>query len=81
MAEASSGRSELLLEIGFEEMPAPWLPGLTAQLRDLFAAAAEREKLEAREVAAYSTPRRLVLRAEMARRRDTDEKTAPALME
>jgi glycyl-tRNA synthetase beta chain len=51
---------ELLLEIGVEELPAAWLPGLTTQLG---------EKLEARlktlrlvpdvRVETYSTPRRL----------------------
>ena len=42
--------AELLLEIGFEEMPAPWLPGLAEQLRARFLEAAAREFLEAGSV-------------------------------
>jgi glycyl-tRNA synthetase beta chain len=57
--------AELLVEIGFEEMPAPWLPGLAEQLRDRFREAADRESLGARDVAVAYTPRRLVLRAEL----------------
>jgi len=33
--------AEFLLEIGFEEMPAPWLPGLREQLAQRFREAAE----------------------------------------
>ena len=43
--------AELLLEIGFEEMPAPWLPGLAEQLRTRFLEAAGREFLETGNVA------------------------------
>ena len=43
--------AELLLEIGFEEMPAPWLPGLAEQLRARFLEAAAREFLEAKDAA------------------------------
>jgi glycyl-tRNA synthetase beta chain len=57
--------AELLLEIGFEEMPAPWLPGLAEQLRARFLEAVGREFLEAGDVAVAYTPRRLVLRAEV----------------
>jgi glycyl-tRNA synthetase beta chain len=57
--------AELLLEIGFEEMPAPWLPGLAEQLRARFLEAAGRGLLEAGGVAVAYTPRRLVLRAEV----------------
>ena len=53
-------RAEFLLEVGFEEMPAAWLPALTAQLRERFVEAAERERLEPAGVLAFSTPRRLV---------------------
>lgn len=56
---------ELLLEIGFEEMPAPWLPALAAQLSIKLAAAAERESLDPRDTQTYHTPRRLVLRADV----------------
>jgi glycyl-tRNA synthetase beta chain len=59
---------EFLLEIGFEEMPSAWLPGLTDQLRDRFTEAAIRESLEPGEVQAFETPRRLVLRADLLAR-------------
>ena len=72
---------ELLVEIGFEEMPAPWLPGLAEQLRTRFVDAAAREFLEARDAAVAWTPRRLVLRAELpARQSDREEPVwGPAL--
>ena len=77
MAESA----EFLLEIGFEEMPAPWLPALTAQLRERFVEVAERERLEPTGVLALSTPRRLVLRADVRRRQDDREEPVwgPAL--
>jgi hypothetical protein len=73
--------AEFLLEIGFEEMPAAWLPALTAQLRERFLEAAERERLEPVEVLALSTPRRLVLRAHVRRKQDDREESVwgPAL--
>ena len=49
---------ELLLEIGVEEMPASWLPGLTAQLADAAAGAAGRRRLGVRSVASKRSPRR-----------------------
>ena len=63
---------ELLIEIGVEELPAAWLPGLTRQLG---------ERLEARlkdariapgaPVETYSTPRRLTARlAKIAERQE-----------
>jgi glycyl-tRNA synthetase beta chain len=73
--------AELLLEIGFEEMPAPWLPGLAEQLRARFLESAAREFLEAEGVCTCHTPRRLVLRAEVpARQPDREEPVwGPAL--
>jgi glycyl-tRNA synthetase beta chain len=65
---ASGASSEFLLEVGCEEIPAPWLPELAEQLRVRFAEAAERERLEPREVASWQTPRRLVVRARVCRR-------------
>jgi len=52
---------ELLIEIGFEEMPAPWLPGLADQLGRRFTEAAGREFLEPKDIQVFQTPRRLVL--------------------
>jgi glycyl-tRNA synthetase beta chain len=72
---------ELLVEIGTEEMPAPWLPGLADQLRARFLEAAQREQLGARDATAWWTPRRLVLRAELpVRQPDREEPVwGPAL--
>jgi glycyl-tRNA synthetase beta chain len=73
--------AEFLLELGCEEMPAPWLPGLTAQLRERFSEGASRERLYPDDVQAFSTPRRFVLRAQVRRRQDDREETVfgPAL--
>ena len=68
---------ELLLEIGVEELPASWLPGLTRQMA---------ERLEARlkefriapgaPVESFSTPRRLTARvARIAERQDDLDET------
>jgi glycyl-tRNA synthetase beta chain len=66
--------AELLVEIGFEEMPAPWLPALAEQMQARFLEAAARESLEAKDAAVAYTPRRLVLRAEVpARQADREE--------
>ncbi|MGE0813960.1 MAG: glycine--tRNA ligase subunit beta [Vicinamibacterales bacterium] len=64
---------ELLIEIGTEELPARWLPGLTAQ----FGEALEKRLGEARlapaePVETFSTPRRLVVRAARVPERQTD---------
>ena len=51
---------ELLLEIGVEEMPASWLPGLTAQLAARLTARLNEEGLPSRTtVETHGTPRRL----------------------
>ena len=52
---------ELLLEIGVEELPASWLPGLTAQLADALKARLTEDGLSARSapVETLRTPRRL----------------------
>ena len=73
--------AELLIEIGFEEMPAPWLEGLAKQLQTRFVDAAAREFLEPKEVRFAWTPRRLVLAAELdARQSDREEPVwGPAL--
>jgi glycyl-tRNA synthetase beta chain len=66
---------ELLLEVGCEEVPAPWLPDLTRQLAKRFTELADKEGLEPAAVEAFSTPRRLVLRADVvARQADREEK-------
>jgi glycyl-tRNA synthetase beta chain len=65
--------AELLVEIGFEEMPAPWLPGLAEQLRARFLEAAGREFVEAKATTVLYTPRRLVLRADVPSRQPDRE--------
>jgi glycyl-tRNA synthetase beta chain len=66
---------EFLLEVGVEEMPAGWLPGLTEQIRQRFLELAQREHLGPGDIRSYSTPRRLVVTGEVqARQPDREEK-------
>ena len=54
---------ELLIEIGVEELPAAWLPGLTRQLADHVRSRLEQERLAAgAHVETFATPRRLTAR-------------------
>ncbi len=64
---------ELLIELGTEELPASWLPELTAQFGSRIEArlAAERMAVET-PVETFSTPRRLVVRAERVPERQSD---------
>ena len=64
---------ELLLEIGCEELPASWLPGLTNQIGDLVSAQLREHRLPAEAPAeTYSTPRRLTVRIAHIPERQTD---------
>jgi glycyl-tRNA synthetase beta chain len=55
---------ELLIEIGCEELPAAWLPGLIEQLRTAAAASlAEQRLASGAPIETYGTPRRLTVRA------------------
>jgi glycyl-tRNA synthetase beta chain len=55
---------ELLLEIGTEEIPASWLPGLTTQLGTVLEAKLKEARLTTDEpIETYSTPRRLTVRS------------------
>jgi glycyl-tRNA synthetase beta chain len=64
---------ELLLEIGCEEIPASWLPGLTAQLgTQLGAQLKERRLLPEAPIETFSTPRRLTARIAKLAERQTD---------
>lgn len=64
---------ELLIEIGTEELPASWLPDLTAQFGARIEARLAAERLAvATPVETYSTPRRLVVRAARVPERQTD---------
>lgn len=68
---------ELLLEIGVEEMPASWLPGLTVQLRDRLTARLQEEGLPSKgSVEAFATPRRLTAcQSELVDRQDDRDET------
>ena len=53
---------ELLIEIGVEEMPASWLPGLTVQLTDVTRGALKTARLDIDgTVDSWTTPRRLTV--------------------
>ena len=64
---------ELLLEIGCEELPAGWLPGLTNQVGDIVAAQLREHRLPPESpVETFSTPRRLTVRVVRIPERQTD---------
>ena len=64
---------ELLIEIGVEEMPASWLPGVTAQLASRLEARLKELRLPATApIETYSTPRRLTARIAKLAERQTD---------
>jgi glycyl-tRNA synthetase beta chain len=64
---------ELLLEIGCEEIPASWLPGLTTQLGQHLENRLKELRLSTTApVEAYSTPRRLTGRVAKLSERQTD---------
>jgi glycyl-tRNA synthetase beta chain len=64
---------ELLLELGSEEIPASWLPGLTRQIRDGLDGALRAHRLSAdAPVESYSTPRRLTARIAKIAERQND---------
>jgi glycyl-tRNA synthetase beta chain len=68
---------ELLIEIGVEELPAPWLPGLNRQLRDRLEARLKEFRIApGAAIESYSTPRRLTARvAGIAERQEDLEET------
>jgi glycyl-tRNA synthetase beta chain len=64
---------ELLLEIGMEEIPASWLPGLTTQLGNVLEAKLKEARLSTDEpIETFSTPRRLTVRSARISERQTD---------
>jgi len=64
---------ELLIEIGCEEIPAGWLPGLTSQLATQLDARLKDARLTSDAPAeSYSTPRRLTARVMRLAERQTD---------
>jgi len=64
---------ELLIEIGCEEIPASWLPGLTTQMAQHLDARLKAFRLDTdRPAESYSTPRRLTARVVKVAERQTD---------
>jgi glycyl-tRNA synthetase beta chain len=64
---------ELLIEIGTEEIPANWLPGITTQLGEVLQTSLNDARLSIDEpVETYSTPRRLTARVGRLAERQTD---------
>ena len=64
---------ELLIEIGCEEIPASWLPGLTAQIARHLDARLKEARLTGEAAAeSFSTPRRLTARVAWLAERQTD---------
>jgi glycyl-tRNA synthetase beta chain len=64
---------ELLIEIGVEEIPASWLPGLTTQVAEKLEARLKELRLApAAPIETYSTPRRLTARIGKLAERQTD---------
>jgi glycyl-tRNA synthetase beta chain len=68
---------ELLIEIGVEELPASWMPGLTRQLADRLTARLNEYRIAPMApVESYSTPRRLTARiGKIAERQEDLEET------
>ncbi len=68
---------ELLIEIGCEEMPASWIPGIEAQLADRLASRLDEVRIACRSpVRTFVAPRRLVATvAELADRQSDLEET------
>ena len=68
---------ELLLEIGCEEMPASWIPGIEVQLAERLSARLDEVRVERRApVRTFAAPRRLVATvAELAERQSDLEET------
>lgn len=62
--------AEFLFEIGFEEMPAPWLKGLADQLLSKFTAMATDQQLAPEDARVLWTARRLVLVAQVNERQE-----------
>jgi glycyl-tRNA synthetase beta chain len=64
---------ELLLEIGCEELPASWLPGLTHQIGEILDRQLREHRLPPESpVETYSTPRRLTVRIVRVPERQND---------
>ncbi|HSL21419.1 MAG TPA: glycine--tRNA ligase subunit beta [Vicinamibacterales bacterium] len=63
---------ELLVEIGTEELPASWLPGVTRQLKERTDAKLVEFRLKSDPAETFSTPRRLTVRVARVAERQED---------
>src|SRR5262245_21596181 len=64
---------ELVLEVGCEELPASWLPGLTNQIGEVFNLHLREHRLPPESPAeTFSTPRRLTVRITRVPERQND---------
>jgi len=63
---------ELLVELGCEELPASWLPGLTRQLKERTDEKLAEFRLKSDPAETYATPRRLTLRVPRVAERQED---------
>lgn len=52
---------EFILETGFEEMPARFLPGLTREIKKLMESSLQQEMIDFESMESFATPRRLCL--------------------
>lgn len=59
--KAERKAEDFLLEIGTEEIPAKFMPGALAQLKDLAEKACDANRLNYRELKTWGTPRRIAL--------------------
>jgi len=68
---------ELLIEIGVEELPASWMPGLTRQLAERLDSRLKEFRIApGAAIESFSTPRRLTVRvAHIAERQDDLDET------
>ena len=68
--------ASLLFEIGIEEMPARFFPGITEELRQSAAKALDEAWLDSDQISTYGTPRRIVLHvAGLAETQRSEEET------
>ncbi len=64
---------DILLEIGTEEMPAKFMPGIVEEIRELAATKLKDAKISFEKITVYATPRRMTFIAEKAAETQADE--------
>lgn len=65
---------DLLLELGFEELPARFIQGALQQLAEAITTGLQQERLSFGQVQTFSTPRRLAVLVEELQVRKTSSK-------